>query len=438
MKKVLVISYYFPPAGGPGVQRWLKFVKYLRDEGYEPVLYVPQGAAYPVTDESLAAEIPPGLTIHRGHIIEPSSVFSSGKKISAGFIDASSGKKGWKSRLMTWVRANVFIPDARMLWIRPSVRRLKKILREEGIDTLISTGPPHSTHLIALGLKRADPHLQWIADFRDPWTKIDYFHHLPLTRWARRRHFRLESEVLAQADQVIVVTPSMARDYRPRVRGRLHVITNGYDTEDLPDSPPPLDEKFTLCHVGSLNADRNPYELWEVLARLRAQNPAFRNDLRICLTGNVSPAVFETLRKNGLDDCVQHIPYAPHAQVVRSQHAARVLLMLMNRTPDGALYMAGKLFEYLAAARPILLVGFAHSDAADILRECQAGYALDFSDRKGLEEALRTLYREYRLGQDTGRKVSPQSEKYTRRALTARLAREVLACPAEHPSPEES
>lgn len=226
----------------------------------------------------------------------------------------------------------------------------------------------------------------------------------------------------------------MARDYRPRVRGRLHVITNGYDTEDLPDSPPPLDEKFTLCHVGSLNADRNPYELWEVLARLRAQDPAFRDDLRICLTGNVSPAVFETLRKNGLDDCVQHIPYAPHAQVVRSQHAARVLLMLMNRTPDGALYIAGKLFEYLAAARPVLLVGFAHSDAADILRECQAGSALDFSDREGLEEALRSLYREYRLGQDTGRKVSPQSEKYTRRALTARLAREVLACPAEHPS----
>lgn len=265
-KKILIISYYFPPAGGPGVQRWLKFVKYLRDFGVEPVLYVPQGAAYPVMDESLAAEIPAGVKVYRGRIVEPSAWFSGGKKISAGFIDSSGRKKGWRQRLMTWIRANLFIPDARMLWIRPSVRRLKKILRDEGIDTLISTGPPHTTHLIGLRLKQNDPSLHWIADFRDPWTKIDYFHHLPLSAWARRRHFSLEDKVLQTADQVIAVTPSMARDYRPRVRGRLHVITNGYDTADIPQQPVEPDEKFTLCHVGSLNADRNPHELWEVLA----------------------------------------------------------------------------------------------------------------------------------------------------------------------------
>lgn len=425
MKKILVISYYFPPAGGPGVQRWLKFVKYLRVFGVEPVLYVPEGAAYPVTDESLVAEVPEGIKIYRGRIAEPSAFFPSGKKVSAGFID-SSGKKSWKSRLMTWIRANVFIPDARMLWIRPSIRRLKKILKKEGIDTIISTGPPHTTHMIALGLKRHDPSLRWIADFRDPWTKIDYFHHLPLTRRARKKHFRLEDEVLRTADEVITVTRGMAEDYRSRVKGHLHVITNGYDTADSPEAETILDKKFTICHIGSLNTDRNPHEFWEVLSELCRENPGFAADLQIELTGNVNPAVFDSLRGNGLGEYIKHIPYAPHAEVVRSQHSARVLLLLMNRTPSGALYIAGKLFEYLAARRPILLTGFAKSDAADILRECQAGYALDFSDKTGLRHAIEQLYAGYKAGTDTSLPACPTLEKYSRYALTERLAREVI------------
>ena len=425
MKKVLVISYYFPPAGGPGVQRWLKFVKYLRDFGVEPVLYIPEGAAYPVIDESLMAEVPEGIKIYRGRITEPSAFFSPGKKVSAGFID-SSGKKSWKSRLMTWIRANVFIPDARMLWIRPSVRRLKKILKKEGIDTIISTGPPHTTHMIALELKRYDLSLRWIADFRDPWTKIDYFHHLPLTRRARKKHFRLEDEVLKTADDVITVTQSMGEDYRSRVQGRLHVITNGYDTADSPDETILPDKKFTICHIGSLNADRNPHELWEVISELCKENAGFAADLEIRLTGNVSPAAFDSLQQNGLQTHIKHIPYAPHTEVVRSQHSARVLLLLMNRTPAGALYIAGKLFEYLAARRPILLTGFAKSDAADILRECQAGYALDFSDKVGLKGAIAQLYADYKVGEDPSVPVCAPLEKYSRYALTERLAREVI------------
>lgn len=423
-KKALVISYYFPPAGGPGVQRWLKFVKYLREFDVEPILYVPRGAAYPVTDDSLTTEIPAGIKIYRGKIFEPSSLFPAGKKVSAGFIDASTAQGGLKSRLMTWIRANVFIPDARMCWIAPSVRRLKKILRAENIDTVISTGPPHSTHLIALGLKRAIPSLRWIADFRDPWTKIDYFHHLPLTGWARRKHCRLEDEVLAEADDVITVTARMAKDYRPRVKGRLHVITNGYDTSDAPTGPVTPDEKFTLCHIGSLNADRNPHELWEILGERCRHDETFACDLEIRLTGPVSPAVTASLEQNGLTPFVRHTPYAPHAEVARIQHAARVLLLVMNRTPSGAMYIAGKLFEYLAARRPILLAGFAQSDAADIVRECHAGYALDFSDKKGLADALEHLYDDYK----TGLVHTPAAdlEKYSRRALTERLAREVI------------
>lgn len=435
MKKVLVISYYFPPAGGPGVQRWLKFVKYLRHYGVEPVMYVPENADYPITDPTLAAEIPEGLKIYRGKIIEPNRILSrlgakKAKNASAGFIDSSSGKKGFFGKTLAWIRANLFIPDARMLWIRPSVRRCARILREEGIDTVISTGPPHSTHMIALALKEKGLCRRWIADFRDPWTKIDYFHHLPLTGTALKLHRKMESRVLSEADDVITVSRSMARDYRDRVKGFLHVITNGFDADDAPEEETAVpDKEFTISHIGSMNADRNPEELWETLAVMCGENPSFASDLRIRLAGNVSPEVFRSLELSGLSERTVHIPYAPHAEVVRMQYRSRVLLMMMNRTPDGAMYIAGKLFEYLAARRPVLLVGFAESDAADILRDAGAGYAVDFTDKKSLREAVETLYKSYKDGTDRALSNKGSLDKYSRKALTARLAREVILKP---------
>ncbi len=434
MKKVLVISYYFPPAGGPGVQRWLKFVKYLNHYGVEPVMYVPENADYPITDPTLAAEIPEGLKIYRGKIIEPNRILSrlgakKAKDTSAGFIDSSSGKKGLLGKTLAWIRANIFIPDARMLWIRPSVRRCARILREEGIDTVISTGPPHSTHMIALALKKKRLCRRWIADFRDPWTKIDYFHHLPLTGPALKLHRKMESRVLSEADDVITVSRSMARDYQDRVKGFLHVITNGFDISDAPCGKTLPDEKFTISHIGSMNADRNPEELWETLGEICREKPSFASDLRIRLTGNVSPEVFQSLELSGLSGHTVHIPYAAHTEVVRMQYSSRVLLMMMNRTPDGAMYIAGKLFEYLAARRPVLLVGFSDSDAADILRDAGAGYAVDFEDKKSLKTAVETLYKSYKDGTDCTLSNKGSLDKYSREALTARLAREVILKP---------
>lgn len=434
MKKVLVISYYFPPAGGPGVQRWLKFVKYLRRYGVEPVMYVPENADYPVTDPTLAGEIPEGLKIYRGKIIEPNRILSrlgakKAKGTSAGFIDSSSWKKGFLSKALTWIRANLFIPDARMLWIRPSVRGCARILREEGIDTVISTGPPHSAHMIALALKEKGLCRRWIADFRDPWTKIDYFHHLPLTSLAVKLHRKMEKRVLAEADDVITVTRSMARDYQDRVKGFLHVITNGFDKADAPAELTIPDEKFTISHIGSMNADRNPEELWKTLREICLENPSFSSDLQIRLTGNVSAEVFLSLERYGLSQHTVHIPYAPHGEVVRMQYSSRVLLMMMNRTPDGAMYIAGKLFEYLASRRPVLLIGFTHSDAADILRDAGAGYAVDFADKKSLKTAVETLYKSYKDGTDCALSNKGDLDKYSREALTARLALEVILRP---------
>lgn len=424
MKKVLVVSYYFPPAGGPGVQRWLKFIKYLRDYGVEPVMYIPKNAQYPTTDDSLWGDVPHDLKIYRGSITEPNSFMSAAKNTSGGFID-SRRKKSLKSRILTWIRANFFIPDARCLWIRPSVRRIVKILRDEGIDTVITTAPPHSVHMIGAGVKKQCPHIRWIADFRDPWTKIDYFHNLPLTSWARRRHHTMENEVLETADDVICVTPSVAADYSAMAKGRIHMITNGYDTEDMPCCQIKADSMFTISHFGSINAQRNPATLWKVLGDMCSEDSLFASRLKIQLAGSISPEVFSSLQENGLKDKTEYRDYLPHNEVINMQHSSRMLLLLMYNAPHGQMFIVGKLFEYLAARRPIMAVGYPHGDAARIIEDTRSGVTVDFHDYSATRDAVKKAFDDYMNGHDE-RTCGEGIEKYSRKCLTERLAREVI------------
>ncbi|MDD4819771.1 MAG: glycosyltransferase [Flavobacteriales bacterium] len=425
MKKVLVISYYFPPAGGPGVQRWLKFVKYLRGEGVEPVMYIPENAKYPMEDTSLLYDVPKDLKIYRGSIFEPNNFFSSAKNTSGGFIDTAVKKQSFKSKALTWIRANFFIPDARCMWIRPSIRRVEKIIKDEGINTIITTGPPHSLHMIGLGVKKKHHDIQWIADFRDPWTKIDYFHNLPLTRWAEKKHRNMEKEVLSTADDVITVTPSVAKDYMPMCHGRMHMITNGYDTADMPTEKITPDALFSISHFGTINAQRNPETLWKVLGDMCRENEVFSEKLSIQLSGSVSGEVFSHIEKNGLTPHLNYQKYLPHAEVIKKQHSSQMLLMLMYRAPEGAMFIVGKLFEYLAACRPILVVGYSKGDAASIVEKTASGTAVDFDDYKTLRAVVEKQFSLYLKGADTSVK-SYEIEQYSRKALTHRLAQEVI------------
>ena len=263
--KVLIITYYWVPAGGSGVQRWLKFVKYLRDFNIEPVIFTVDGANYPIIDASLEEDIPEGIEVIKNPIWEPNNLFSvfkkKGAKTSAGFLDPNPSFFG---KVMQYVRANYFIPDARKFWIKPSVKKLKKYLEENKIDAIITTGPPHTLHLIGLQLKR-ELGVKWIADFRDPWTDIDYFHQLTLTQKARAKHHQLEQEVLINADVTLVVGETMKKNYE-KFSNNIHVITNRYDSEEQKEVEVKLDEKFSITHIGLMNADRNPKIVWEALS----------------------------------------------------------------------------------------------------------------------------------------------------------------------------
>jgi glycosyltransferase involved in cell wall biosynthesis len=428
-KKVLIITYYWPPSGGSGVQRWLKFVKYLRAFGWEPVVYTPSNPESPVLDPSLEADVPAGLTILKTPIREPYGWYkrlTGGKKnerIAAGFLSERK-KPGLAQRFAVWVRGNFFIPDARKWWIKPSIRYLAGYLSKNKVDAVVSTGPPHSMHLIAQGLKRKHG-VKWLADFRDPWTQIDFYHELKLTGWADRKHHCLERMVLQEADAVVSVGRTMSGELL-RLSGekarpeKFHVITNGYDEDDVYKGEVVMDKKFSIAHIGTMTRSRNPAVLWKVLEQLVKMLPGFGDDLEIKLVGKVDLQVMESLRGHKLERFVNRIEYLPHAETVKIQQQTQVLLLVLNQTPNAKGILTGKFFEYMSARRPVLCVGPLDGDAAVIVEETRCGKCVDYDDSRAALETVTAFYEQYRLGRLTVN--SSGAEQYARKALTEKLA----------------
>ena len=424
MKRLLIITYYWPPTGGSGVQRWVKFSKYLPEFGWQPVVYTPENPEQLARDESLLADVPACAEVVKTHISEPYEIYRrlTGGKQGQEVNPVNAQKKNWKQRLSLWVRGNCFIPDPRVGWVRPSVRFLKKYLAEHPVDAVVTTGPPQSVHLIGLGLKKALG-LHWIADFRDPWTEMFYYKHLGLSAAADRRHHRLEQAVLDGADTVISVSPPVAADFRAKTKTPVVLITNGFDESDFKDAGSqsgmttdshsgldPESPKLRLVHTGLFAADGNPLNLWDALARRCGEDPSFRERLEIRLAGKVDAAITDAIRARGLGGNLVELGYLPHDETVREQRAADILLLPLRREPEYAKVLPGKIFEYLAARRPVLGIGQEDGAAATVLRDAGAGDMFDWDKQ---DELLAFLDAEH-----------PQTagiEKYSRRALTAQL-----------------
>lgn len=425
MKRALIITYYWPPSGGAGVQRWLKFVKYMRDYGWEPVVYTPLNPEMPVADESLTKDIPQGITILKTKITEPYSFykFFSGRKenINTGFLSEKENK-GWKEKLSVWIRGNCFIPDARKFWIRPSVKFLSQWLDKNKVDAIISSGPPHSMHLIALNLKEKAG-LPWLADFRDPWTNIDYYHDLRLTKASDRKHHELEKMVLQKADTVVSVGKTMSDEFAAiagnTAKNKFHIITNGYDEDDLPDKKIELSKKFTITHAGTLVRTRNPVSLWKSLAEMIEENQTFADDLEIVLAGKADVSVNESLKNSGLEKFVTRKGYVSHDDAVKFLNSSQVLLLVLNDTPNAKGILTGKLFEYLASRRPVLAIGPEDGDAAGIIAECKAGLTINFQSPEKMKQAIAEFYRQFKSGSVECKSIG--IEKYSRKALTGKL-----------------
>lgn len=419
--KVLIVTYYWPPAGGPGVQRWLKFVKYLPSFGVQPVVYIPENPTYPLVDEGLLNEVSPEAVIVKKRITEPyawASVFSKGntKKISSGIIPDKKKQSALQS-LMLWVRGNLFIPDARVLWVKPSVTFLTEYIQENNINTIITTGPPHSLHLIGLGLKEK-LNIKWIADFRDPWTTIGYHKELKLSASAAKKHKDLESRVLNTANTVLVTSPTTKKEFEALTTKPIAVITNGYDVENIAKQP--LDDKFTLAHIGSFLSERNPQALWQAIAELITENQTFAQQFQLKLIGAVSREVLDSIAQNGLNNYVNNLGYVPHAEAVAHQRRSQVLLLVEIDREETKCIIPGKLFEYMVSDRPILGIGPDGADMAEIIRNTNTGIFALYSEKQKIKDTLLKYFTEYQNSILKSHGIGLQY--YSRKNLTGQLA----------------
>lgn len=420
-KKILIITYYWPPAGGPGVQRWLKFVKYLPEFDVEPIVYCPENPNYPIIDESLISEVSDAMTIIKQPISEPyrfANILSkrNAKQISSGVIPKQK-KQTFIQKLLLYVRGNFFIPDARKNWVKPSVSFLSNYILKQKIDTIITTGPPHSLHLIGLQLKQKH-NIKWLADFRDPWTTIGYHKKLKLSNSSAEKHKMLETEVLQSADQIIVTSANTKKEFTSKTNQPISVITNGYDNHKI--KRPKKDALFTMAHIGSLLSERNPIQLWEALGELINENELFSEEFRLQLIGVVSDDVIKALQQFGLSNHVNTLGYVSHKEAIEAQMSSQLLLLIEIDSEDTKVIIPGKLFEYMVSGTPIIALGPEDSDVETILKSTNTGRYFYYNQKQAIKSQILSYFEAYKSDVLTVNALG--LKQYSRKELTKSLA----------------
>ena len=394
MKKVLIITYYWPPKGGVGVQRWLKLTKYLCKYNYSPIIYTPDNGVTPLRDNSLLESIPAGLQVLKNKIFEPQNIFSFFTKKKPNSDVLVKTKNSLFNRLLVWLRANFFIPDSRVFWIKPSVKFLANYLEHNPIDIIISTGPPHSMHLIALSLKKRF-NIKWIADFRDPWTGIEYFDNVPFLPFAKKRHQHLEKQVLINTDLVLSVSPSWSDEMTVLGAKKTFVLTNGYDPDDYDPQfvyKKKKPKQFIIGHFGLYNRLRDHSFFWKTLNNMTQLDVEFLNNIKFVFAGEVHDDFLINLRNYKFDQKLDYYPYLNHSNSIKNMMNCDMLLVTQGQTKLVHGRLPAKLFEYIGARRPILAIGQKNSDLEKIVSEISYAWFVDFDNYNLLENTIFEIY----------------------------------------------
>jgi glycosyltransferase involved in cell wall biosynthesis len=422
MKKVLIITYYWVPAGGVAVQRFLKFTKYLRDYGWEPVILTVKDGSYPYTDPKLEEQVPKGIEVHRTKTFEPFEIYNllrgqKGKTVPLAVATAS--RKSLFQKLSGYIRANFFLPDARVGWKPYAIKEASQIISEQDIKAVITTGPPHSTHLIGQSLKEKFG-LPWVADFRDPWTEIFNNQYLPFTESSKAKDKKMEASVLQDCDVATVIGDGMKSVFPDQFRSKMLVITNGYDEEDYDRSLKPETDKFRMRYVGNLFSNQNISALWEAIAELRKEAADFSNDFELELIGKADSAISESITAAGLDTCTKYVSFVPHQDAIAKMQTSSILLSVIPEVANNKLIITGKIFEYMGSGRPIFLIGPADCDAAIVVSQSHSGRVHDYTDKAKMKVSLLYYYQQFKEKGQT--ETASGITQYSRKELTGKLA----------------
>lgn len=418
-KKVLIITYYWPPSAGSGVQRWLKFAKYLPEFGWEPVIFTPENPDFDLQDESLLKEIKPDLEVLKFPIWEPYSLFRSLKreKIKDTSKVLEKKDKSTVDRLGIWARANFLIPDPRIFWVKPAIEFLQGILSINQIEAIITTGPPHSLHLIGRELKRKT-NIFWLADFRDPWSQWEFFDTLPMTSLVRKKHQKMELTVLQEADIVTTISPTFQQDLANMAGKNVSLLTNGFDPDDLPDnwdSKGNPTESIEIIYTGVIDAIRNPIPFIRAFQKVYQEK---KIEAHLRFVGKVSATVEEFVHKDPwLKDYIHFEGYVSHQEVFKYYKKADLLLLILTDSKNAKGNIPGKIFEYLATGRPVLALGDPKGDSAQILHVSPKNAVFKHTDQEGIEAFLS------QFNPNPSSEDKADTAQYSRRNLTKTLAK---------------
>ena len=419
MKKVLIITYYWPPSGGAGVQRWLKFAKYLPEFGWQPVILTvdPQYASYPQRDESLAKEIGPDCLVYTTKSFELYNLykFISGKKEVPYGGFANESKEGFLQKVSKFLRGNFLLPDPRKGWNKYALKKAEELIREYDIKTVVTTSPPHSTQLIGLSLKKR-LNIRWIADLRDPWTDIYYYHQFKHTALARKIDRSYERQVIEQADVIVSVSEDVKRIFAEKSRmpiaEKTVVVPNGYDEEDFKLKDLPAESRKIITYTGTISEAYDVDKLLEALVRL---DERLKEQLLIRFVGKIPQAVEQRFRDTGLE--IELMGYVDHQKSIEYLLRSDLLLLVLPKVNNNKGILTGKFFEYLASQKPILAIGPVDGDLARIILDTNCGRIFDYSDTAGMIRYIQNIFdQEITL-------VKPESAgSYSRRELTRRIS----------------
>lgn len=423
-KKVLIISYYWPPAGGPGVQRFLKFSKHLRSFGWEPIIITPENGAYPYEDPSLLEDVPADLMVIKTPTLEPFEIYNKlqgkkGKSVPVGMGGIKDSTSIFQ-KLAKYVRANFFLPDARVGWNRYAYKAAAQVLMQGTIDAIITTGPPHSTHLVGKALRNRF-NTPWIADFRDPWTKIYYNQFLPRTKRTEAKDLEMETSVLKTADIVTTVSKGMAEGLKDRAKD-IAVIMNGFENEDIPDTSPSATDLFTIGYIGNYKPNQNLPALWQAIKELKAEEEGFDQLAKLKFTGIIDPFILQDIKDVGLEDQLILQDFVAHHEATKVMSNTNLLLLPIPQTDNNQYLLTGKIFEYLANKNAILSVGPIDGNAADILNDCKRDSMCKYEDVDAIKAHILKYYQLWKSDKMVFKHEGDDHMIYSRKALTEQLA----------------
>jgi hypothetical protein len=427
VKKVLLLSYYWPPAGGPGVQRWLKNSIFLREFGWDTIVVTPKEPVASSFDHSLLQEVPEDMAVHHTNASDPFKAYAvltgkKGKTATTGGIGISNPKSK-KQAVLNYVRANFFIPDARKGWNSYALKEARKLIADHDIKAIISTGPPHSTHLAAAQLKK-EFDLPWLADFRDPWVNIFYNQFFPRTKRTQVKDQELEDLVLKSTDHVLTVSPGLASEFADRTK-KISVLFNGYDPKDIPEkSGLKSSSHFHLSYTGNFKPNQNVETLWEVISELAAEVKGFKDNFRLQFVGNIDPGVRDFINQIGLQNLMVDHGYQSHHFATKVMVDSEALLFIVPQTKDNHLILTGKLFEYLGSCTPLVSIAPPEGNAAEIIEKTGRGNSLDYKAKKAQKARILDLYSDWLANNKKGQVLSREAtDTYTRRGSAEQLSK---------------